>query len=324
MIDQDHVRIRLGRNISDAVRQLLSDKHLYQSVNVDVAFLDEVAEAHHKAERVAAARALSPGRPGRVPEVEEIRGTLDSFVRAPWFPSGARPLVDTGMDILFENDPKVQKYPLPTVKLTCNHCGEPGPFNPVGALVETGRRARDNQWTYLSYECQNCKGEPIRFLIRRKRTKLTLSGRDPFETIELPSFVPKQHADNLRNALIANHAGQTLAGIFLMRVFIEQFWKSIPDVVTAVKHKARPTGDELAEAYKATLPQAFKERFPTLAETYDVLSDDMHAARGDATVFEKGYDDIVEHFDARRLFKLLSTRNDSQPDETTSEKEESI
>jgi hypothetical protein len=313
VIDQDHVRIRLGRNISDAVRQLLSDKHLYQSVNVDVAFLDEVTEAHHKAERIAAARSLSPGRPGRVPELDEIRGTLDSFLRAAWFPSGARPLVDTGMDILYENDPKVQKYPLPTVKLTCNHCGERGPFNPVGALVETGRRERDNQWTYLSYECQNCKGEPIRFLIRRKRTKLTLSGRDPFETIELPSFIPKQHADNLRNALIANHAGQTLAGVFLMRVFIEQFWKSLPEVTAAVKHKARPTGDELGEAYKATLPASFKERFPTLAETYDALSEDMHAARGSAEVFEKSYAQIVEHFDARRLFKLLVEQNQSDP-----------
>jgi len=313
VIDQDHVRIRLGRNISDAVRQSLSDKHLYQSVNVDVAFLDEVTEAHHKAERIAAARSLSPGRPGRVPELDEIRGTLDSFLRAAWFPSGARPLVDTGMDILYENDPKVQKYPLPTVKLTCNHCGERGPFNPVGALVETGRRERDNQWTYLSYECQNCKGEPIRFLIRRKRTKLTLSGRDPFETIELPSFIPKQHADNLRNALIANHAGQTLAGVFLMRVFIEQFWKSLPEVTAAVKHKARPTGDELGEAYKATLPASFKERFPTLAETYDALSEDMHAARGSAEVFEKSYAQIVEHFDARRLFKLLVEQNQSDP-----------
>jgi hypothetical protein len=211
------------------------------------------------------------------------------------------------MDILYENNPKVQKYPLPTVKLTCNHCGERGPFNPVGALVETARRDRDNQWVHLSYECQNCKGEPIRFLVRRRRTKLTLSGRDPFETIELPSFIPKQHADNLRNALIANHAGQTLAGIFLMRVFIEQFWKSIPEVFAAVKGKARPTRDELGEAYKATLPAAFKERFPTLVETYDVLSADMHSARGDAKVFEKGYDDIVEHFDARRLFKLISS-----------------
>ena len=129
MVDNDHVRIRLGRNIAQAVRDLLSDKHLYQSVNVDVAFLDEVAAAEHKAEQLAAARSISPGRAGRAPDVEQIRANLESFVRAAWFPSGARPLVDTGMDILHQNDPKVQKYPLPTVKLTCNHCGERGPCN---------------------------------------------------------------------------------------------------------------------------------------------------------------------------------------------------
>ena len=62
-----------------------------------------------------------------------------------------------------------------------------------------------------------------------------------------------------------------------------------PEVSAAVKNKPRPTGDELGEVYKATLPAAFKERFPTLAETYDALSADMHDARGDAKVFEKGY-----------------------------------
>jgi hypothetical protein len=314
-LQDDAVRDTLGRKISEALQELLSKKHLYQSINVDTAFLDQVAVARHKEAQIKAATPhLGGGGPPYVPPLDGFRGVLDLFVQAAWFPSGARPLVDTGMDILYQNDPRVQKYLLPAVKLTCNRCGERGPFNPVGALVENARRASDNQWVYLSYECQNCKGEPIRFLIRRKETKLTLSGRDPFETIELPSFVPKQHADSLRNALIANHAGQTLAGVFLMRVFIEQFWKSLPEVIAAVKHKARPTGDELGEAYKAILPAPFKERFPTLAETYGALSEDMHSARGSAVVFEKSYAQIIEHFDARRLlFKLLVEQNQSDP-----------
>ncbi len=304
-LQDDSVRETLGRKISEALQELLSKKHLYQSINIDIDFLDQVATARHKEAQIKAATPhLGGGGPPYGSPLDGFRGGLDLFVQAAWFPSGARPLVDTGMDILHENDPKIQKYPLPTLKMTCDQCDERGPFNPIGALVNTGRQKTD-QWTFLAYECQNCKGEPVRFLVRRTKTKLTLSGRDPFETIELPKFVPKQYSKNLRNALIANHAGQTLAGIFLMRVFIEQFWKSIPEVAAAVKDKARPTGDELGEAYKATLPAAFKERFPTLAETYDALSADMHSACGDVRVFEKGYDDIVEHFDARRLFKLI-------------------
>ena len=173
-------------------------------------------------------------------------------------------------------------------------------------MVESSAKFQHiDQWIYLSYQCQNCKREPVRFLIRRNNAKLTLSGRDPFETIDVPSFIPKAHSDNLRNALIANHAGQTLAANFLLRVFTEQFWKSVPEVATAVKDKPRPTGDELGVAYKATPPLAFKERFPTLLEAYDALSEDMHAARGDSAVFEKAYSQVIEHFDARRLFKLF-------------------
>ena len=132
MIDETHLRVRLGQHIGQAVRLLLSEKHLYQSVKVDIAFLDQVAAAEHRAAKDAAARSLAPSRATRIPEVEQFRAGLERFVKAPWFPCAVRPLVETGMDILHENDPNVQKYSLPTVKLTCNHCGERGPFNPVG------------------------------------------------------------------------------------------------------------------------------------------------------------------------------------------------
>ena len=307
-MEDNQVSTKLGENINDALRSLLSEKHLYQSTIVDTQFLDgAAAEQHHAAKMRAAQPSIGGGGRPHVPPVDQISANLDKFLLGAWFPTGAPPLVQTGADILFQNNTKVQKFALPTVKLTCNHCEERGPFNPVGALVETARKAKTDQWFSFSYECQNCKGEPIRFLVRRTGNRLTLSGRDPFETIEIPAFVPRKHADNFRNALIANHAGQTLAGIFLLRVFVEQFWKTIPEVAEAVQDKSRPTGDELAEAYKATLPSGFKERFPTLAEVYDALSEAMHLARADAAVFGKCYEQIIEHFDARRLFKLIIT-----------------
>lgn len=300
------VQEALAHSISQALKLLLSEKHLYQIVNVDVAFLDGIAEQKH---RHAASLAAHPGLMGTgarfVPELKVIRAGLDVYLKEAWFPSNVAQLVKVGTDILYENDSTVQKYPLPTIKVTCNHCHERGPFNPLGALVDPAKLSESKQWISLSYQCQNCKREPVRFLVRRAGTKLTLSGRDPFETIEIPNYIPKQHAGNFRNALIASHAGQTLAGIFLMRVFVEQFWKSVPEVAAAVMDKTRPTGDELAEAYKSTLPSAFKERFPTLAEVYDSLSEAMHTARADADVFEKCHAQIIKHFYARRLFELV-------------------
>jgi len=303
---EKNIQEALGRSVSQAFKALLSDKHLYQSLAVDTGFLDTVAEHKHKSAEIEAARPhLGGGGPRKVASVEQFRAGLNHYLQTAWFPTNVGPLVQTGTDILYQNNPEVQKYPLPTIKATCNHCDERGPFNPIGALVEMAKASPTNQWISLSYQCQNCKGEPIRFLVRRAGTKLTLSGRDPFETVEIPKFIPKLHAGNFRNAVIANHAGQTLAGIFLMRVFVEQFWKSVPEVAESVKNKPRPTGDELAEAYKAILPAAFKDRFPTLAEVYDSLSEAMHSARADEAVFEKCHAQIVEHFDARRLFKLV-------------------
>lgn len=307
-MDDTAIRETLGRRISDAFRTLLSEKHLYQSVTVDAQFLDKLAEDEYKTERIRAATPTFGGGGAyrQTPSLEVIREELNGFLQVAWFPTGAAPLVDTGMDILHQNDRSAQKYPLPTIKVTCHHCDERGPFNPVGALVEVGRSSPSDQWISLSYECQNCKGEPVRFLVRRSGIKLTLSGRDPFETIEIPNFVPKQHAENFRNALIASHAGQTLAAIFLLRVFVGQFWRSIPEVVSAVDGKSRPTGDELGEAYKETLPAAFKEKFPTLAEVYESLSKAMHSARADGELFTKCHAQVIEHFDARRLFKLVA------------------
>ena len=298
----------LGRSASNALKVLLSEKHLYQSVGVDTEFLDTLAEENHKHATLEVCKPSVGGLKSiHVAPIEQFRAGLTRYLQTTWFPSNVGPLVQTGTDILYQNNNDVQKYPLPTIKVTCNHCDERGPFNPVGALVETAKASPTDQWISLSYQCQTCKGEPVRFLVRRIGTKLTLAGRDPFETVEIPKFIPKQHAGNFRNALIANHAGQTLAGIFLMRVFVEQFWKSVPEVVAAVKNKLRPTGDELAEAYKATLPLAFKDQFPTLAEVYDSLSEAMHAARADEKVFAKCHDQIIEHFDACRLFKLVQS-----------------
>lgn len=304
---------RVGAAISEALRMLLSEKHLYQSVKVDFGFLDQIAAQNHSVAQSRAARPImAGGGPRHVDPLSKFRSELNAYSHCHWFPSNAAPLVSTGTDIFHLNNQEVQKYALPTIKAACNHCEEKGPFNPVGALVESSKTTVIDQWLSVSYQCQNCKKEPIRFLIRRSNDKFILSGRDPFETIDIPGFIPKLHATNLRNAIIANHAGQTLAGIFLMRVFVEQFWKSVPEVAGAIATKVRPTGDELGEAYKATLPAAFKERFPTLCEVYDSLSEAMHSARADGVVFAKCFDQVIEHFDARRLFKLVLQASDAK------------
>ena len=129
------------------------------------------------------------------------------------------------------------QFRLPTIQTRCPHCKGRWPFNPMEAdrNWEKSRQSSAVQWFFLSYECQNCKGEPVRFLIRRTREKLTLCGRDPIEAVEVPTVIPKDHAPRFSGSIVAYQSGQTLAAIFLLRVFVEQFWRSIPEVIDAVK-----------------------------------------------------------------------------------------
>jgi hypothetical protein len=292
----------ISATVSEALKKLLSEKHIYQSIKCEYEpTMSSLVEHYVKADIRSSQTSLSNPKPRDAAVFKTIFRTLE--IRA-WYPSNGRPLVDAGVDILEQQNKKNQKFELPTIKTTCPSCEEKGPFNPVGALVEMGRDARDDQWFYFSYECQNCKEEPIRFFVRRESRKLTLVGREPFETVEVPGFIPKRHVKNLRSALVANHGGQTLAAIFLLRVFVEQFWRSIPGVISKIPAKGRFTGDDMGEAYKVTLPEDFKNRFPNLAEVYSDLSVLMHTANADAAGFDAAVAQVYRHFEARKLFGL--------------------
>lgn len=179
---------------------------------------------------------------------------------------------------------------------------EKTPEETITSILQRSQQAE--QVFLFPYQCQQCKGPPIYFLVRRTGLKLTLCGRDPIEEVDVPKFLPKGQRKHFSDALIAHHAGQTLAGLFLLRTFIEQFWRSLGLRVTP-KSK-RSTGDELAEAYNQTLPSSFRSQFPSLGDIYGKLSAAIHGADADSILFETAKAEIIEHFDARRLFKIAS------------------
>ena len=107
------------------------------------------------------------------------------------------------------------------------------------------------------------------------------------------------------SSVVAYQSGQSLAAVFLLRVFVEQYWRSIDAVVEAIKEKVRPTGDEIGQAYKSTLPPDFSGRFPSLCEVYGDLSAAIHSADDSPEIYPKACEMVIEHFDARRLFRLV-------------------
>lgn len=240
------------------------------------------------------ARYLGSPHPKDVVEKQKTE-MMDSL----WVPN---PITQTTYKF-FENSPPVH-FDLPTINTFCDHCETRPPFNPVadGSYLVQGL-GRD-EFFYLGYQCQQCKGQPIRFLVRREGLKLRLAGRYPLEVLPTPKVLPKSVSKYYGTAMVAYHAGQTLAGLFLLRVFIEQFWQTLPKIKTLLETQPRATGDEQGDAYQDTLPPDFKSRFPSLKDVYGRLSKAIHSADENADLFDDSCAKIVEHFDARRLYKI--------------------
>ena len=292
----------LRDSFSSALKQLLSKKHLYQSVPVDTT----CAELEIKRRFTERAKILPVG--AHLNEQRVTERDVYAYVHAEWFlepavegMTGARPLRAV---------PKPEtELRLPIVECFCaeKSCDQIRPFHAVSGFckIQTSIEVPNEQWLFLSYQCQACKGTPVRFLVRRSGCRVTLSGRDPIEAVQVPSIIPKAHAKHLRDAIIAHQSGQTLAGLFLLRVFIESYWKRLEPVTAALAKNARPSGDEFGTAYNSTLPTDFKSRFPSLPDVYSNLSAAIHEANPSTELFQQSYDMIVEHFDALRLFKIM-------------------
>src|SRR3990167_9053700 len=148
----------------------------------------------------------------------------------------------------------------------------------------------------FSFLCQSCKALPEFFMVRREANKLILAGRSPIEHVDVPKVFPKELRQFFSGAIIAHQSGQTLAGLFLLRTFIEQWVKKCG----ATQERA----DEALKWYGTTLPEDFRSWFPSLEYLYSQLSASIHAAEASQELFNEAALDIERHFDARRLFEL--------------------
>ena len=195
-----------------AIKELLSDKHLYQSIAIDVGFLDVMARHQLALAESIAARPSMLGAPARhVDSLDQFRTKLNKVLQMGWhvcLPNQSVPPMASKTSGEIES-PRVR---LPTIKTVCanQNCGEKGPFNPIEVVTTNCRPQGSDQSFYLTYQCQNCIGSPVHFLIRRRGIKLTLCGRDPMEEVEVASVIPKANAKHLRDAMVAHNSGQTL------------------------------------------------------------------------------------------------------------------
>jgi hypothetical protein len=267
--------------ITRALRQLLEGKHLYQ--HVDVTFGDWSAVSTHATnERIT----------------DLFRDKCKKAVDGPW------DLADnTGHYRKVGIDQNALRPQVPGVKLFCTNCERVEAFNPVSAEDMLGRDrekphheldGKTVQVLALSFLCQSCKSVPEVMLIRREGTRLTLAGRSPMEHTPVPSAIPKAAICFYRDAVIAHQCGKTLPGLFMLRTLIEQWVRSLG-------HN-QPWASDAIEAYRGSLPDDFRSRYPCLKKEYEDLSKDIHAALGSKELFEDVRRRIDLHFNARDLF----------------------
>jgi hypothetical protein len=312
----------IGGDISAAFRKLLEEKHLYQSVEVGrsslEAILPELLSAQ-KPKRAMAGLALVAGSGSPPLKEENFIYTGQSLLsQHPWVPNlESQNTVDAAIASVLKKGEASMTIPfaLPqTVHTHCKVCKKAWPFNPVLHLGKTeySYKSSTDQWFFLAYMCQSCKTEPVRFLVRRHGCKLRLCGRDPMGEVTVPDALPVSSRNHFSSALVAYNAGQTLAGIFLLRVFIEQFWRIHPNLEAPLAADPRLTGETMGELYNTTLPNDFKLRFPSLSGIYSDLSAAIHTADPNAELFQKSESQITEHFEARRLFRLTDEKKKAE------------
>lgn len=97
----------------------------------------------------------------------------------------------------------------------------------------------------------------------------------------------------------------------MLRTLIEQWARSQMGV-------QEERADELMDQYMSALPDDFRGRFASMRALYGDLSVDIHGAVGSASLFERAMQEIVEHFDARKLFRLDAVSPTSPASETPS------
>jgi hypothetical protein len=160
----------MAKAVEEALKRLLSEKHLYQSVEVDIGFVPKIAELIHAENRPMSQPSQS---------VDTVAFIGITNVSQSWtfvIHSGqGKPLMLQG------SVGSLIQVQLPTINTYCDTCSDSWPFNPLaeGSLCVRGNG--QNEWYFLGYQCQQCKGTAIRFLVRREGLKLRLSGRDPLE-----------------------------------------------------------------------------------------------------------------------------------------------
>ncbi|HET7153146.1 MAG TPA: hypothetical protein VFJ29_05215, partial [Candidatus Kapabacteria bacterium] len=286
--------------------KLLETKHLYQHIDIDPlplsGCLQEAFAEIEENKKYTGPNSLIYVFSKEYSEWKEKHGDEGKIFSVPWVGD-----TEWSLPPHMNNKPLIDSinFQLEGVTVYCSKCKQSMTFHLKHGKqftygLEYYRKGEIDsvvQDFILALECQKCRNTPETFLIRRKNLRLTLCGRVPMESVPVDKDIPESAAEYIPDAVVAFQSGKILAGLFYYRVFVEQFLRKRYD---ADSEKI----DVLVSRYMEELPSDFKTRFPSMADIYSKLSEAIHKANKDEALYNKVHDEILEHFAARRLFKL--------------------
>jgi hypothetical protein len=276
--------------IQHAISGLLEDKHLYQRAKVDYAGIlakySAIVAAQHQStlatvvsQRVGGALTLKR---------ESYRGPA---TEGPTY-------ILKNLKLHCADCEEREVYKCLWTRDICAESGDDG-YSIAQAFPLKGQY----QGFFLAYQCQRCKSDPMLFLIRRQNWSFILDGRSPIEEVNIPKEIPKAEVKYFRDSVVAFQSGKALPAILYLRVFIETFCRRVTGIET------RETGDELTDKYAKQLPEQQRSQMPSLKDWYGRLSEAIHEGREDQELYSEARDEIVRHFEFRRLFKIVESPN---------------
>ena len=199
---------------SDALRELLQEKNLCQSVSINLNFIKTWAFERDEGRdrelyQMRADRSLNP-------DMDQSFGA--QILNASWYPEGCAYSGEPHHDSrLADAACAGLSFSLPQLKLSSGRteCQErsviQGTDLPRCRFVP-GKDASDEQSLLLSYECQVCRTRRVRFFVSRKGDRMQLSGRDALVILSVPRSVPGASRPLLlHDAQISYRSGQNLA-----------------------------------------------------------------------------------------------------------------
>jgi hypothetical protein len=328
-LTEDYLIEEIRKEILAKIRLILEQKHLYQNVQLN---LDPIYETIQKAKADPLLPSIDfpshvSSRPPSQKEADaslqmNLRNSVNTLLRRFWeFETESTPLPPAA----HRRETNPFRFCLPTIKIACMLCdGVLPPHNsgyknqainlPELNFVKTIEMSTfPVQILFFPYQCQNCKGAPIVFVIRREGIKLQIVGRSHFEEVNAPKTIPSEEVRYFKDAVIAFNCGKTLAALFYLRVFIEHYFRRV------LHEKGRLTGEDLGKRYAILLPDDFPRTFKALGTVYEEISLKLHAADEDDDQFKTSLADINRHFDLLKHFKLKNVEEASEALQATSE-----